>query len=119
MFVNPLMFAVREAPQSSTGFSPFELLYGRQPWGILDLVREKWEEGEDASRNALQQIVEMRNNLKVAWEVAQDNLARAQGKQKERYDKRVKPREFEAGQKVLVLLPTETSKFLAKWHGPI
>uniref|UniRef100_A0ABM5FCH8 Vomeronasal type-2 receptor 26-like n=1 Tax=Pogona vitticeps TaxID=103695 RepID=A0ABM5FCH8_9SAUR len=60
----------------------------------------------------------MRNNLKVAWEVAHDNLAKAQGKQKERYDKKVKPREFERGQKVLVLLPTETSKFLAKWHGP-
>ena len=118
MFVNPLMFAVREAPQSSTGFSPFELLYGRKPRGILDLIRERWEEGEDASRSALQQIVEMRNNLKIAWEVAQDNLAQTQGKQKDRYDRKVKPREFEGGQKVLVLLPTETSKFLAKWHGP-
>lgn len=28
-----LMFAIREVPQSSTEFSPFELLYGRHPRG--------------------------------------------------------------------------------------
>lgn len=38
-----LMFAVREVPQSSTGFSLFELLYGRQTRGILDMAKETWE----------------------------------------------------------------------------
>ena len=38
-----LMFAIREVPQSSTGFSPFELLYGRHPQGLLDIARETWE----------------------------------------------------------------------------
>ena len=38
-----LMFAIREVPQSSTGFSPFELLYGRNPRGLLDIARETWE----------------------------------------------------------------------------
>ncbi len=36
-WLEPLLFAVREVPQASTGFSPFELLYGRQPRGVLDL----------------------------------------------------------------------------------
>ena len=117
-FVNPLMFALQEAPLALTGFSPFELLYGRQHRGILDLVREKWEEGKDHSQNELQQILDMRNNLGLAWEVAKDNLGQAQTKQKARFDQRVRLREFEPGQKVLVLLPTETSKFLTKWHGP-
>ncbi len=49
-WLEPLLFAVREVPQASTGFSPFELLYGRQPagfwtsWGRLgrrDLRRVK------------------------------------------------------------------------------
>ena len=35
-----LLFAYREVPQASTGFSPFELLYGRSP---LDVLREIWE----------------------------------------------------------------------------
>ncbi len=39
-WLEPLLFAVHEVPQASTGFSPFELLYGRQPRGVLDVLRE-------------------------------------------------------------------------------
>lgn len=35
-----LLFAYREVPQASTGFSPFELLYGRPIRGPLDIFRE-------------------------------------------------------------------------------
>ena len=35
-----LLFAYREVPQSSTGFSPFELLYGRDVRGPLDVLKE-------------------------------------------------------------------------------
>ena len=46
-----LLFAYREVPQASTGFSPFELLYGRPVRGPLDVIRETWEakEGTDES----------------------------------------------------------------------
>ncbi len=33
-----LLFAYREVPQASTGFSPFELLYGRRVRGPLDVL---------------------------------------------------------------------------------
>ena len=38
-----VLFAYREVPQESTGYSPFELLYGREVWGPLDVIREMWE----------------------------------------------------------------------------
>ncbi len=38
-WLEPLLFAVREVPQASTGFSPFELLYGRSPGGCLTSLR--------------------------------------------------------------------------------
>ena len=43
MLLPYLLFAYREVPQSTTGFSPFELLYGREVRGPLDMVREEWE----------------------------------------------------------------------------
>ena len=38
-----VLFAYREVPQSSTGFSPFELLYGWALRGPLDVLKETWE----------------------------------------------------------------------------
>ena len=35
-----LLFAYREVPQSLTGFSPFEFLYGRDVRGPLDILKE-------------------------------------------------------------------------------
>ena len=41
-----VLFAYREVPQESTGFSPFQLLYGRRVKGPLDVLQECWTEGE-------------------------------------------------------------------------
>ena len=38
-----VLFAYREVPQASTGFSPFELLYGRNVHGPLDVLKSAWE----------------------------------------------------------------------------
>ena len=35
-----LLFAVREIPQESLGFSPFDLLYGRNIRGPMQILRE-------------------------------------------------------------------------------
>lgn len=37
--------------------------------------------------------------------------------QKRRYDATVQPREFQVGQKVLLLLPSSNEKLLLKWQG--
>ena len=39
-FVNPLLFTYREAPQKATGFSSFELLYGRTVRGSMQILKE-------------------------------------------------------------------------------
>ena len=44
-----LLFAIREAPQESIGFSPFEMLYGRTIRGPLVLIKDGWS--EDSSMN--------------------------------------------------------------------
>lgn len=49
----PLLFAIREVPQASMGFLPFELLYGRPHQGILGLLQEAWEEREPRATSTL------------------------------------------------------------------
>lgn len=39
-----VLFGIRGVPQASTGFTPFELLFGRQPRGLLNVAREAWEQ---------------------------------------------------------------------------
>ena len=52
-----LMFAYREVPQASTGFSPFELLYGRQVRGPLDLLRDAWESPKSTTTDILTYVM--------------------------------------------------------------
>ena len=51
-------------------------------------------------------------------DLATINERKAKTKQKRYYHKKSRSRKLEVGQKVLVLLPTHTSKLLTSWKGP-
>ncbi|XP_068213666.1 uncharacterized protein, partial [Palaemon carinicauda] len=89
-YINAVLFAYREVPQESTGFSPFEILYGRS-------LREKMEE---------------------TMKLANEALKLAQGRYKHYYDRRCRPRSLQVGDQVLILLPTDSNKLLMQWKGP-
>ena len=113
-----VLFAYREAPQESTWFSPFELLYGRDVRGPLDVVKEEWETSPKSKENVISHIMLMRERLERMTTLVQGNLLKAQGDQKTWYDRTARERTLSPGEQVLVLLPTNTSKLLARWHGP-
>ena len=113
-----LLFAYREVPQASTGFSPFELLYGRHVRGPLDVLRETWEASTRKTESVVSYVMTIQERLAKLKEIVRDNLEDAQKTQKTWYDRHVRSREFQPGDKVLVLLPTSTNKLLAEWRGP-
>ena len=113
-----LLFAYREVPQASTGFSPFELLYGRDVRGPLDILRESWESSQKSDDSIISYVLSTREKLLKMSELVQENLSKAQTRQKSWYDKKARVREFQPGHPVLVLLPTSTNKLLAQWQGP-
>ena len=110
-----LLFAYREAPQESTGFSPFELLYGRQVRGPLDILREVWTEEESEKTTEVTHLVQMRERLEEMAGLVRANLTKAQKRQKKSYDKKVKVQPLEVGDEVLVLLPTKQNKLQLQW----
>lgn len=99
--VELVLFAIKEVPQASKGFSPFELLFGRCPRGILDLLCDQWI-GREAEQVGVKPVdVEtLRGKLQRLAEWARANLREAQEEQRHRYDLGVRKREFKQGDSV-------------------
>ncbi|XP_077335224.1 uncharacterized protein LOC143981303 [Lithobates pipiens] len=114
-----LLFAYREVPQESTGFSPFELLYGRRVRGPLDLIRETWEgKIADPEVSVVDYVLKFRDKMETLVEIVRENMTQAQTRQKEWYDRNARERTYDIGQKVYVLLPLRQNKLQAAWEGP-
>ena len=113
-----VLFAYREVPQASTGFSPFELVFGRAVRGPLDVIRERWEASEKSDESVVSHVLSMREKLAKMTELVQENLSNAQEIQKRWYDRNAREREFQPDDQVLILLPTTTNKLTAQWQGP-
>lgn len=113
-----VLFAYREVPQESTGFSPFELLYGREVRGPLDVLKEEWESSPKSDESVVSHVILMRKKLEEMASLVEENVTRAQTRQKRWYDQTARKREFQTGDHVLVLLPSSTSKLMAQWQGP-
>lgn len=113
-----VLFAYREVPNETTGFTPFELLYARHVRGPLYILKEQWEEPTEKQTSVLSYLMETRERMETVRKMVTDMESLAKKNQKRYYDKNARNRNFEVGQKVLVLLPTSTSKLLAQWKGP-
>lgn len=87
-----LLFAYREVPQASTGFSPFELLYGREVRGPLDVLKETWEADKRSSESVVSHVLAMRDRMSSMTELVRKQLEKAQEKQKLWYDKAARER---------------------------
>ena len=116
-YVEPLLFAYREAPQASTRFSPFELLYGRTVRGPMCILREMWsKEGVNEDVFTLYEYVfDLRNRIAETCDLASQNLRSAH---KQHFDKKAKMRKLVAVDQILILLPTNHNKLIMKWKGP-
>ena len=112
-----LLFAYREVPNKSTGFSPFELLFSRHVRGPLDILTESWEAESKSPESVVSYVLELRERTSQTMEIAQTNPAKAQERQNKWYDRNARVREFSAGDEVLILLPTSSNKLKAEWKG--
>ena len=117
-----ILFAYREIPVETLGFSPFELTFGRHVYGPLGMLKSTWlrnEQSLDKVRsNVVQFMVKMREKLAVCQDLALKAAEKAQAKEKLWYDRASRDRTFEIGQRVLVLLPMQGKPLEPKYQGP-
>ena len=112
-----LLFATRDSPNESTGFIPFELVYGHEVRGPLKLIKERFLSEEDET-NLLDYVSNFKERLSKACSVAQECLKVSQRVMKTRADKKSEVRIFKPGEKVLLLLPLPGEPLKAKFSGP-
>lgn len=119
-YLAPLLFAYREVPQTSLGFSPFELLYGRHVRGPLSILKEVWTnlDLEEEAKTTYQHVFDLRNRLEETCRLAHQELEKAGARYAKIYNRKAKDRQFQPGDKVLILLPTDNNKLLLQWKGP-
>ena len=86
--------------------------------GPLDVLKESWECGKKSNESVVSHIIQIREMMDKMTELVRENLEHSRDSQKRWYDQHAREREFKEGEEVCVLLPTQTNKLFAQWHGP-
>ena len=119
-YLNAALFAYREVPKESLGFSLFDLIYGRSVRGPMAILKELWSKDiqDPQVKTTYQYVVYLRHRFDYLCDIAHKNLQKASRKQKFQYDKNARQRNMKVGEKVLILLPKKANKLLLQWRGP-
>jgi hypothetical protein len=91
-------FVFNTTPHTSTGFTPYELLFGRKP-NIPGILQKETPEIQYTYDNY---VKELQARLESSYEIARSNLQVNKEKSKEYYDKTVNVPLFVVGDKVLL-----------------
>lgn len=100
-FVKPLVHAYNCTRNEVTGFTPYELMFGRQPRLPVDLAFGLPVQGGQQTSHA-EYVQNLKSRLEDSYKIAIENAAKIARKNKVRYDRHVTASDLEAGDRVLV-----------------
>ena len=113
------LFAMRITRNKTTGASPFELIFGRDPTVPLDLIFSL-PQPHPLYKSYESYATELRRKIAEAHKFARQNISRSVQRQRSAYQGKVK--KFEIGQKVWLFTPKYKPhlrrKFQKRWTGP-
>ncbi|XP_042254131.1 uncharacterized protein LOC121887433 [Thunnus maccoyii] len=100
-FVKPLVHAYNCTRNDVTGFTPYELMFGRQPRLPVDLAFGLPVCGSQHTSHS-EYVQNLKSRLEESYKIAMDNAAKTAHKNKTRFDRRVTASDLEAGDRVLI-----------------
>ncbi|KAK7933302.1 hypothetical protein WMY93_004198 [Mugilogobius chulae] len=119
-FVKPLVHAYNCTKNDVTGFSPYELMFGRQPRLPVDLAF-----GLPLKKNIQtshsQYVQDLKNHLKESYQLAMLNSERVMSRNKDLFDRHVSPSALAIGDRVLVrnVRLRGKQKLADKWESDV
>jgi len=118
--VVPYIMSHRATPHTTTGYSPFYLLHGREM--VLPSTENLKARLPEDNTDEDQRLENMKSNLRLAYRLAAKANRKSHLNNKRLYDRKAKPWEFEVQDLVYLynpaLKPGLTRKFAKPWIGP-
>ena len=120
LFIGPCLFAHRDARHESTGFSPFEIVFGRTVKGAAQVLRQLMtdESIEPETKTTYQYVLDLRSRIQETCKLAFEESRKSQISSKIQFDKRAKHRSFLVGDQVLLLLSSKSNCLEYHLPGP-
>ena len=119
--LSQLVGTIRATPHRQTGFTPNMLMLGREVLQPVDLTFRR-DSGSDVAKAPAKYLLDLRDSLLSARELARENIGAAQRYEKKRYDLFLKSTTFVPGDIVYrlnhVIKPRQSSKLKPPWEGP-
>ena len=69
-------------------------------------------------KSSYEYVTELREHLEDSLKLVQGELEKSQKRYKRHYDRKTKLRRLEVGDRVLILLPTDSNRLVLQWRGP-
>uniref|UniRef100_A0A3B1IQI2 Gypsy retrotransposon integrase-like protein 1 n=1 Tax=Astyanax mexicanus TaxID=7994 RepID=A0A3B1IQI2_ASTMX len=117
------VMAYRATKHSSTGLTPNMMLFGRELTEPIDLVAGLPPDHDDA-KTPPEYVIQLRNRLELAHNIAREVLGQSVERAKKQYDKNVLKNRYEVGEAVWHLVKgtkrvrNKVRKFLPSYEGP-
>lgn len=100
-YVKPLVHAYNCTKNEVTGFTPYELMFGRSPRLPVDLAFGLPLHGGKPQPHS-QYVQDLKQRLEESYKIASRNAAKNAERNKLRFDQRITPSKLEVGDRVLV-----------------
>ena len=122
-YLDLILWCWREIPHATLGVSPYQMAFGYLPRGPCAILRDYWtgerELPADLGKSATEYLLDLRDRLASASELAKAHAETVQSKYIARYNLRSRDKHFEIGDTVLILNPDITSSRLwSRWRAP-
>ena len=118
-YIGPMVHAYNCTVNDATGFSPFYLMFGRQPRLPIDV--EFGLESEEVQKSYTDYVKKMQERLEHAYKLADDHISKHQAQGKRFYDKKARAATVRVGDRVLVrkVRFDGTHKLCDKWEKDV